>query len=172
MQLILMRHPPVLEGAGRCYGRLDLVADEQALPASLAALVPYRGWPVYTSPAQRCRQLAEAFHPAPEVWPDLQELDFGRWEGMRWDDVPRTELDAWAADIWHYQPGGGESAAMLLARWESAVRGWQAQGLERVVVVTHAGVIRMALAQAGLIDEEVRWDWPIEYGRAYEIEYV
>ena len=172
MRLILMRHPPVVEGRGLCYGRLDLAADAQALPDSLAALAPYQQWPVYSSPARRCRQLAEAFHSAPHIWPDLQELDFGCWEGLRWDDVPRPELDAWAADIWHYRPGGGESAHMLLARWHSSLARWRVSGVERAVVVSHAGVIRMALAESGLIAEEMRWNAPIEYARAYEIDYA
>lgn len=171
MQLILLRHPPVLDGAGRCYGRFDLAADPAAIDASLCALAPWAGWPVFTSPALRCLTLAQRLHPAPQVIPELQELDFGRWEGVRWDDVPRAELDAWATDIWYYRPGGGESAAMLLDRWQRLLARWQAAGLERAVVVSHAGVIRLALAEARLIAEAARWDWPVEYARAYVVEY-
>lgn len=170
MQLIMMRHPPVLDGLGRCYGRLDLAADDAAISHSLAALEPYRGWPVFSSPARRCRQLADTLHPAPEIWPELQELDFGQWEGLLWDEIPRADLDAWAANIEHYRPGGGESAAMLQARWHTALARWQAAKLEQAVVVSHAGVIRLALVEAGKITEAERWNFPVEHARAYVIE--
>ena len=41
----------------------------------------------------------------------LAELDFGHWEMQSWDGIPRAEVDAWAADVAHYRPGGGESVA-------------------------------------------------------------
>lgn len=170
MQLILLRHPPALGAAGLCYGRLDLEADPAQIAASAAAVAAWPDLPVFTSPARRCLALAQRLHPAPQIIPELQELDFGRWEGLLWDDVPRAELDAWAADIWHYRPGGGESAAMLLARWQRLVSRWQAANVERAVVVSHAGVIRLALAEAGLIAEAARWDWRVEYGRAYVVD--
>lgn len=169
MRLILMRHPPVTGGAGRCYGRLDLPADADAIPASLAALAPWSGLPVYASPALRCRQLAGAFSNDVSLWAELQELDFGDWEGRFWDDIERAELDRWAADIWHYRPGNGESAAMLLARWRFAVARWQEAGLEQAVVITHAGIIRTALAETGLLGGNERWNTPIPHAQAYEL---
>ena len=48
-------------------------------------------------------------------------MDFGRWEGLPWSAVPRAELDAWAADLMHARPHGGESVAMLLARTRRAL---------------------------------------------------
>lgn len=169
MQLILMRHPPIVGDSGICYGRHDLAADAEAIPACLAALSAWSDWPVFSSPALRCRQLAEAFSSRTQFWPHLHELDFGLWEGMPWDALPRAELDAWAADIWHYRPGGGENAAMLRFRWEYVLECWREMGLVRAVVITHAGVIRMALAQTGVIAESERWIYPIEYGKPYEL---
>ena len=70
-------------------------------------------------------------------------MDFGRWEGLRWDDVDRAALDQWAADPLHFRPPGGESASMLLERVAAFVadRAWQP-----LVIVTHGGVIRAMLA--------------------------
>ena len=169
MELILMRHPPVFGGDGRCYGRLDLAADVSTIPACLAVLAFRRGLPVYASPARRCLQLAYALDENVTVWDELQELDFGTWEGRRWDEIGRAELDDWAEDIWNYRPGGGESAAMLRARWRLAVMRWQSMNLDRAVVVTHAGVIRTALAEAGLIGEDERWNKTIAYATAYTL---
>lgn len=169
MQLILMRHPPVLNTQGICYGRHDLQADPATIADCLAALAPWRDWPVFSSPALRCRQLTEAFSSKAQYWLHLHELDFGRWEGLPWESIAREELDAWATDIWHYRPGGGENADMLRFRWEYVLACWREMGLVRAVVITHAGMIRMALAESGLIAESERWIYPIEYGKPYEV---
>ena len=62
---------------------------------------------------------------------------------MRWDNVPRAELDAWAADIAGYAPPGGESPLMLQRRALDFVAGL---AVPEAVIVTHAGVIRTLLA--------------------------
>lgn len=169
MELILLRHPPV-QAANRCYGRLDLPVAPEALQHAVAQLQQWRGAVVYSSPAQRCLQLAQQLAPAPIIWPELQELDFGAWEGKCWDEIERAELDAWAADIWHYRPGGGENAADLRQRWQSVCRRLQDSGLAQAVVVSHAGLIRMALADSGLIDEAQRWQATIAYNHPYRLE--
>ena len=71
----------------------------------------------------RCLELARelATPRKPRVSDDLVELDFGAWEGTPWEAVPRDELNAWAADVWGYRPGGGESAAMAAGRWRGLV---------------------------------------------------
>ena len=55
----------------------------------------------------------------------------------------------------HARPHGGESVAMLAARVAEAIAACPAA--ERIVVVTHAGPIRAALAA---------WDRAIGYGEA------
>ena len=169
MKLILLRHPPI-HAEGRCYGRLDMPLPANVLHAALESLQHLQGLTVYSSPASRCLQLAKQLSPYPIVWPELQELDFGTWEGQLWDDIPRTELDAWAADIWHYQPGGGENAASLRQRWHTACHRLQHTGLSQAVVVSHAGLIRMALVEAGYLDESQRWFAPIAHATPYVLE--
>ena len=70
----------------------------------------------------------------------------------------------------HIRAGGGESAAMLRERWRCAVQKWRESRLEAAIAITHAGLIRMALAEQGLITEEARWNHPIAHGQIYEIE--
>jgi len=143
LTLYLIRHPRPLIAAGICYGQLDVEAeDPAAIVARLRAELP-PGVPVWSSPLQRCRTLAEALHPAPQIDARLMELNFGAWEGRPWDAVPRTELDAWAADVVGYAPPGGESPRQLRARVLDFVAGLSAG---EHVLVTHAGVIRVLLA--------------------------
>ena len=151
MRLYLIRHPRPREAAGRCYGRLDLDLDAPpaAAAARIAARLPadFRQWPLWSSPARRCWQLAAALHPAPHADARLLEMDFGAWEGRRWDDIARAALDAWAADPAGFAaPGGGESGRAVLARARACLATAQAAGLDRLILVTHAGILRALLA--------------------------
>ena len=69
----------------------------------------------------------------------LSEIDFGEWEGRPWDDIDRTALDAWAADVLHFVPPRGESVAQLQAR---ALDFAESLDLPAVALVAHAGILR------------------------------
>ena len=75
----------------------------------------------------------------------LQELDFGAWEGIAWDDVPRACLDRWAADPFGFAPPGGESGGSLVARVRDFATVLTA-GTH--VVITHGGPLKVL---AGLL---------------------
>lgn len=142
MQLFLIRHPRPLLAPGVCYGQLDVDAeDPEPLAARLRSLLPV-GTPLIASPLGRARALAEALQPQALFDRRLMEIDFGEWEGRRWEHIDRALLDAWAADLRHFIPPGGESVAMLQARVLDFVAGLRGQ---RFALVTHAGVIRALL---------------------------
>ena len=145
MPLFLIRHPRPLIESGVCYGRLDVEADNpQALAAQLAPRLP-SGLPIISSPLRRARRLAEALGPQVRTDARLSEIDFGEWEGRRWNEIDRHLLDAWAADMLHFVPPGGESAAMLQARVIDCLDSLRAGHARRLALVTHAGAIRAAL---------------------------
>ena len=145
----LVRHPEPALPDSICYGRLDIDlapgADAKiaAILASLTSLTPDGVW---TSPSRRCRVVADAIGHAMgvEVRPDarLMELDFGQWEGVPWDRVPRAELDQWAASPGGFTPPGGEPVADLVARVEA----FQAELRARTgdaIVVSHGGPLKI-----------------------------
>ena len=139
--IALVRHPAV-ESGGRCYGRTDLPLADPASAAALAARLAAYGGTVWTSPARRCRVVAEAI--GLHVVDDrLQELNFGEWEGVAWDDVPRPALDAWAAEPWGFAPPAGESGAELAARVTAFAR---ALPPGDHVVITHGGPLKVLSA--------------------------
>jgi alpha-ribazole phosphatase len=156
MHIYLVRHPPPLDVDGICYGRLDVAVDENDIAATAESIVdriPRRTLAsarIYCSPASRCMGLARhiASPREPTAVEDLNEMSFGHWQGIRWDAIAALELDAWAKDLWGYRPGGGESAAMVATRWERWLRQVRRDS-GNVVAVTHAGVIRVALARSG-----------------------
>lgn len=165
-KLWLVRHAQPLVAPGVCYGALDVAADEaatQQAARSIAQAVP-DGATVMASPLQRCEQLTQALR---GLRPDLayktdarlMEMDFGHWEGQRWDAIARTELDSWTAAFATWRCGGAECVGDFMARVGAA---WdEAQALNHPVVwITHAGVIRAAtLLAQGLrqIDDAVQW---------------
>ncbi|MCC6001732.1 MAG: alpha-ribazole phosphatase family protein [Pararhodobacter sp.] len=154
MALILLRHTRPLNAEGLCYGRSDLRLAPcfQAQAARLERELPPFAR-VLSSPLSRCLRLARAMAAARgvgvQVDERLVEMDFGRWEGQRWDMIPRAQLDAWAADLEGANPHGGERVADLAARSRAALQD-AARGASRdggpALVVTHAGVIKSALA--------------------------
>ena len=150
MRLFLVRHLAPLVPSGVCYGRTDLATDPAAqalaLPALRAAL-PAQA-PVYTSPLRRCAELAGALGGAVLVDMRLAELDFGSWEMQRWDDIDRAAIDAWAADVAGYRPGGGESVAGMAARIAAFYADLRDTNVADAVVICHAGAIRLLVARA------------------------
>lgn len=147
--LILVRHTSV-SAAGLCYGRHEvaLAASFAGEAAVVRAALPAGCAAVYSSPAGRCVALARRLAPAPVLDERLAELDFGDWEGRRWADIPRADLDAWGADFVAIAPPGGESFAQLAARAYGFADEVAARHAGPVLAVTHAGVIRALLARA------------------------
>jgi alpha-ribazole phosphatase len=151
MQLILVRHPKPLVASGVCYGRTDLAVAPEQLEQTLAALrvsLP-PGLPLYSSPLRRCAGLADRLSPAPIYDARLVEMDFGAWEMQPWDAIPRAGIDAWAEDVVHYPPGGGESVLQMAGRIAAFHADLQRQlggGGGGAIVVCHAGAMRLLSA--------------------------
>jgi alpha-ribazole phosphatase len=164
--LWLIRHARPLIEDGICYGRLDVPADgseTQTAAQRLAEVLP-AGIDVLSSPLQRCQQLARALQ---LLRPDLPvrtearlaEMDFGAWEGRRWDNIDRQELEAWSKGFQGYRAGGnGESVATFTARVgqvfdEVCGRGGQAW-------ITHGGVFKVAWLRRHGVALESAAQWP------------
>ena len=120
-----------------------------AVPGIARQLAGFAARKIWSSPAKRCLALARAISTgtnAPKHRDDrLQELDFGSWEGQRWDDVPRDALDRWGADPLGFAPPNGESGAALVAR----LRSFQLHLImerQDCVVVSHGGPLKVLVA--------------------------
>ncbi len=165
----LIRHTTPRIEKGICYGQLDMdVADsfEKEAQDVLHWLPPVEL--ILTSPLLRAQRLAERLareqHCELRTDSRLMEKDFGRWEGKPWDDIPRNEVDAWAADILGYVPAGGESAQQLTQRLQSFLHDVAQLPRQNVAVVAHSGSIRAVLALIGGVSLENTLEWKIEYG--------
>ena len=169
MRLWLVRHAAPLVDAGTCYGTLDLAADAQATQQAAKALAQALpgGVVLRSSPMQRCTQLADALRAVRAdlsftIDSRLREMDFGNWEGLRWDALGAAALQAWTDNFSHYRPGGGESVHDFMTRVTQA---WDDVPLRdgNTVWITHAGVIRAAtLLHAGRVSVTQAAQWPAD----------
>jgi alpha-ribazole phosphatase len=178
MQVYLVRHPQPNAMEGLCYGRLDVAVDPAQRALTLAKVrecIPaetLRSAPIFSSPLSRCAQFALqlALPRAPVIADELVEIDFGSWEGRPWNEVPREELDHWARDLWAYRPGGGENAQTLALRWQRWLDRIAVTGADAVIAVTHAGLIRVAMACAGKIPLDDKHPSKITFGSVHCID--
>jgi len=153
MRLYVVRHPQPEVASGVCYGSTDLAVSHREHAAVLAALMSVlpQDAPIYSSPLRRCAELAaslaEAFG-ADSVRHDarLAEMHFGEWEMRAWNDIPRTDVDAWLGDLASYRPGGGETLSEMALRVRAFQDDLRQQGHKEVIVVCHAGTIRLLQA--------------------------
>jgi alpha-ribazole phosphatase len=178
MHIYLVRHPPPIDVDGLCYGRLDVAVTEQDIARTAESIfdqIPSQTLAsarIYCSPSPRCMGLARhiASPRQPTTAEDLIEMSFGHWQGVRWDAIARQQIDAWAKDLWGYRPGGGESAAMVATRWERWLDHVRRSDSSNVVAVTHAGVIRVALARVGQGNGSSALEAHIPFGSVHRLD--
>ncbi len=143
---LFIRHAPLTDG-NRLTGRTDApcVLPDKAV---LDAIRDTAGAPDHlaVSPASRCRHTAAALFAdlQPDVDDRLREQDFGKWDGLPYDDIPDPGPMSNAALADHAAPGG-ESFTQLCERVALALTGLP---VGHNVVVAHAGTVRAALALA------------------------
>lgn len=120
--------------------------------AALGNHVPWSR--IVSSPLLRCSAFAEALaeqHGLPlEFEARFKEIGFGIWEGKTAEQIeferPGT-LARFKADPIHARPPGAEPLDVFLARVAAGIeRILHAYPDEHILIVGHAGVIRMALA--------------------------
>ncbi|MCA1858416.1 histidine phosphatase family protein [Massilia oculi] len=158
MRLVLVRHPQPDIAPGICYGRTDVVVSAAAL-SLVAGKLRQAGLPgtlpVYASPLTRCTALAGRLAVLPTLDARLAEMDFGAWEMQSWEAIPRAEVDAWAADLLHYRPGGGENVLEVADRVAAFRDELQASHHPEALLICHAGTIRLlrALHAGGSVEQ-------------------
>ncbi len=146
MRLILVRHPKPRCERGICYGRLDLECEPEALEDAVSRIRELAAaCRVVTSPARRAFDLATRLEPAAIVEPRLQELDFGDWEGWRWEDLGREAVEAWRQGLPDSAPPNGETLSAMAARCAEWLGSLEPDG-RPVLAVTHGGPIRLIRA--------------------------
>ena len=160
----MIRHALVEENArAMLYGTMDVPLCPEALVAdvpmyrALAARLPRpAAWVV--TPLSRTVLTAEALfragYPAqePAIEPELIEQDLGEWHGLAHAQLP-PKLQLPAHPFWplggEEMPPGGESMVNVITRVGHAMERLAVeQAGQDVVIVSHGGAIRAAVAHA------------------------
>ncbi len=160
-----VRHAPVTANNACCYGQTDFPCDvdDTAAIATLAQRLPKEAvW--IASPLRRTHMTAAALvaagadgpdpipGPALHIEPELIEQNFGEWQGVKYSELQARRHDEWLR-FWlapaNETPPGGESFVTLMRRVQPAINalGERYQGRD-IVVMSHGGTIRAALAMA------------------------
>jgi broad specificity phosphatase PhoE len=126
-RVFLVRHGATpLTADDRFAGSSDVPLGPEGLVqverlAERLAAAPFAA--TYSSPLRRCVVTAtvvgSAHGLAAVLAPGLREIDHGRWEGLRRDEVQQMypeEYAAWERDPVHVAPSGGETGEHVLAR--------------------------------------------------------
>jgi len=157
LRLLLIRHgSSTWNDERRIQGQLDPPLSDKGREQAFKLAARFRDTQVdalYSSDLARARETAAAIAARigrkPEYLPELREVALGDWEGLRRDDIIARYPEEWSRwaehPSWDIVPGGegtdpfeGRVAAVLdqlIARHPAG----------RVLVVTHGGVIQVAL---------------------------
>jgi len=162
VRLTLIRHGPTEWNAARRFqGRSDvpLSAQGRAHARALASALRLEGFEkVYSSDLGRALETARAIAEASgaQIVMDarLREFDFGRWEGLTWEEIVAAYpalVGSTATAAKYYAPEEGESFADVRARVQEFLDELLAQQLDSPIgVVTHAGTLHAFFAALGL----------------------
>ncbi len=177
LRLDLLRHGETELGGG-LRGSLDDALTEKGWAQMHEAVIGQGPWDrLVSSPLQRCARFAEELGAQRDLSvsldKDLQELHFGAWEGQSAAALMETDAEAlglfWA-DPYGFTPPQGEPVSDFSARVLAAVmRLHAAHAGERVLLVSHGGVMRLLLARARGLPREQLLNVEVGHGALFSL---
>ncbi|AZC65007.1 alpha-ribazole phosphatase family protein [Pseudomonas chlororaphis] len=177
LRLDLLRHGETELGGG-LRGSLDDALTDAGWQQMRAAVAGQGPWDrLVSSPLQRCARFAEELGvrlalPV-SLDPDLQELHFGAWEGQSAAALMATDAEAlgrfWA-DPYAFTPPQGEPVLAFSERVLGAVERLHLRYAgERVLLVSHGGVMRLLLARARGLPREQLLNVEVAHGALFAL---
>ncbi|WP_337153957.1 alpha-ribazole phosphatase family protein [Pseudomonas protegens] len=178
LYLDLLRHGESELGGG-LRGSLDDALTATGWQQMREAVQGRGPWDrVLSSPLQRCarfaQELAEQLQLPLSLEPDLQELHFGAWEGQSAAALMETDADdlgRFWADPYAFTPPGGEPVELFSLRVLGAIeRLYQACAGQRVLLVSHGGVMRLLLARARGLPRQQLLNVEVGHGALFRLQ--
>ena len=171
MKIYFIRHTSVAVPKGVCYGQTDVPLnasfEEEArtVKERLEGIFPEA---VFSSPLSRCARLA-CFCGFNNAVQDerLKELNFGAWEGKRWDEI---DMSVWATDWINPPAPNGESFTGMYERVASFLDELKEKTYDTVFVFTHGGVINCARVYFGQRDLNSAFEGMPQYGEIIDVD--
>ena len=178
LRLDLLRHGETELGGG-LRGSLDDALTARGWAQMRAAVVEQGPWDrLISSPLQRCalfaRELGAKLDLPVSLEPDVQELHFGAWEGQSAAALMETDaegLGLFWADPYAFTPPQGEPVSEFSERVLGAVsRLHQAYAGQRVLLISHGGVMRLLLARARGLPREQLLNVEVGHGALFSLQ--
>ena len=178
LHLDLLRHGETERGGG-LRGSLDDALTAKGWAQMRDAVVAQGPWDrLVCSPLQRCARFADELgarlNLPVTLEKDLQELHFGAWEGQSAAALMETDaegLGLFWADPYSFTPPDGEPVSAFSDRVLGAVaRLHQAYAGERVLLISHGGVMRLLLAQARDLPREQLLNVEVGHGGLFNLQ--
>ena len=167
-RIILVRHGQTeWNKAYRFQGRTNVQLTDEGKRQAHSLSERLRSWPpdvIYSSPLDRAKYTAEAiaspFNMTPIILPELEEINFGTWEGQSFDALKSEcseEYSRWRDDPFFNPPKGAETWPELEARLKRAVDIMLSSPYKRIVAVSHGGIMRALYAVIMGLDPHHTW---------------
>jgi len=178
LHLDLLRHGETELGGG-LRGSLDDALTARGWAQMRTAVVGQGPWDrLISSPLQRCalfaQELGAQLGLPVSLEPALQELHFGAWEGQSAAALMETDaegLGLFWADPYAFTPPQGEPVRAFSERVLGAVsRLHQAYAGQRVLLVSHGGVMRLLLARARGMPREQLLNVEVGHGALFSLQ--
>jgi broad specificity phosphatase PhoE len=164
--LVLVRHA-ASRGAGKFVGQLDeplSLEGRRQLKELARKLSRFRFHAIFASDLSRAiataSPAAQRQNLEIQIRPGLREMHFGRWQGLSWEQIQKRNPRAanrWLKQFASVVIPDAEQFPRFKRRVKAELRAIVDANQGRcVLVVTHAGVIRVVLAGAlGMKDETI-----------------
>jgi len=176
VDIVFVRHGKTsLNDQGCFIGNIDCDISEEGLKQAekvkdFLGKISFDG--VYVSPLKRAVQTADVLSKKYILDDRLREMNFGLFEGLSYKEIEQMYPDylrAWNADYQKYRIPGGESLEDVFDRVEDFINDIISRH-ERVLVVTHGGVIRCALSLT-LSSREFFYKFKVNHGSVCIVEF-
>ncbi|MBQ0151978.1 MAG: alpha-ribazole phosphatase [Chryseobacterium sp.] len=172
MEIHIIRHTAVENPEQLCYGFSDIPLRDRFLEDFEMVKAGQDYDSVFVSPAERCQRLAHFFKFKFKTDERLREMNFGDWELKKWNDIPSVEIDPWYKDFVNVPAKNGESLVAMQTRvsefWKDLLNNSK---VEKVLLITHLGVIRLIIQQVLEFPLENMFRLQIDYGKRVVITF-
>ena len=172
MQVFVIRHTKVNISSSVCYGQTDVDLAETFLEEAkeLHKKVNHEFDAVYSSPLSRCQELAKTFTKEIIFDERLKEFNFGDWEMKFWNKIPSEQIEPWYTEFVKTQTPNGESMEEMFLRVSDFMNELRIKEHDRILIVTHGGVIRLIWCYLLQIPLQNTFKIPISYGEIFQFK--
>jgi alpha-ribazole phosphatase len=98
-------------------------------------------------------------------------MNFGDWELKKWDEIPEEEINPWYEDFVTIKAKNGENLLEMQNRvsefWTELIL---KESVNKVLIVTHAGVIRLIIQAILQFPLKNMFSIQIDYGKKTVID--